>query len=171
MPEILITTYLELNSQQDFRPSYSSDPVVQIQESHVPLVAFYRFLYKAVGEQWRWYDRNAWSDEKLSNYLSQSHIRVYVLYVSGTPAGYIELDHQPNRETEIACFGLIEPFFGRGYGKHLLSFGIQCALDSGAKRVWLHTCNLDSDIALENYKKRGFSVYKTTEEPMPELYT
>jgi GNAT superfamily N-acetyltransferase len=59
---------------------------------------------------------------------------------------------------------------GKGLGKHLLSYGIAQAWNNGAKRLWVHTCNLDGPYALNNYIKRGFSVYKVDEQPMPERY-
>ena len=167
----LTTTYLEMTSPAEFIPAYSSDPALSIQEAKTPLAAFYRFLYGAVGEQWRWFDRNAWTDFELEAWLARPSTTLYVLYVNGTPAGYIELDHQPDSSgTEIAYFGLMNRFFGRGYGKHLLSFGIQSAWDSGAKRVWVHTCNLDGRYALQTYQNRGMKVYEVEEKPMPEKY-
>jgi hypothetical protein len=38
------------------------------------------------------------------------------------------------------------------------------------EKVWLHTCNLDSPHALDNYLKRGFFIYKLHQYPMPERY-
>jgi GNAT superfamily N-acetyltransferase len=166
----LTITYLEMTNPGEFRPAYSSDPALNIMESVIPLVSFYRFLYNTVGAPWRWYDRRALSDEQLEAQLSQPHINVYVLYVSGTPAGYIELDRQPDNSTEVAYFGLIQKFFGRGYGKHLLSFGVQRAWDMGAKRVWVHTCNLDGPAAMPTYQACGFRIYDVTEQPMPAKY-
>lgn len=168
-PTTLITTYLEMQAVAQFKPAYSADPALAIRAVHVPLAAFYRFLYQAVGAQWHWYDRNTWRDEDLEAWLAKPSISLYVLYVSGTPAGYIELDQQPEG-TEVAYFGLIEKFFRRGYGKHLLSFGIQRAWDHGAERVWVHTCNLDGPYALQTYQQRGFEIYDVQEVPMPERY-
>lgn len=165
----LITTYLEMREPAQFTPTYSADPVLQIIESKVPLPAFYRFLYQAVGEKWRWRDRNEWTDDQLEAWLAMPSTSLYVLYISGTPAGYVELDQQPIG-TEIAYFGLIERFFGRGYGKHLLSFGVQRAWDAGAKRVWVHTCNLDGPHALATYQRCGFQIYDVIETPLPEKY-
>lgn len=165
----LITTYLEMTARTDFKPSFSFEPMLYIQESVVPLAAFYRFLYHAVGAEWGWVDRNSWTDERIENWLALPTTRLFVLYISGTPAGYVELDQQPEG-TEVTYFGLVRPFFGQGYGGHLLSFGIQWAWNSGAKRVWVHTCNLDGPHALQNYQKRGFKVYKVEESPMPTHY-
>ncbi|MEG4004888.1 GNAT family N-acetyltransferase [Microcoleus sp. Pol11C1] len=75
---------------------------------------------------------------------------VHVLYVNGTPAGYIELaNHQEGSaarfySTEIVYFGLKPDYIGRGLGKHLLSHGIACAWNKGTQCLWVHTCNLDA---------------------------
>ena len=57
-----------------------------------------------------------------------------------------------------------------GLGKHLLSYGIERAWEADIERLWLHTCNLDSPHALDNYLKRGFHIYKMHRQPMPERY-
>jgi GNAT superfamily N-acetyltransferase len=148
----VVTTYLEMTSYEQFRPAYIEDPQLLIMPVGVPLPAFYRFLYGAVGKDYQWIDRNSWSDEYLYEYLA---------YYKGTPAGYIELQRQAEElGTEVAYFGLIPAFHGKGLGKHLLSFGVQRAWDEQPKRVWLHTCTLDGPYALRNYQQRGFTIYK-----------
>ena len=168
-PQELITTYLEMTSSRDFAPSFVQQSNVRIERLHSPDVDFYRFLYQAVGEKWCWRDRLLISRDELSGILQSPTTHVYVLYVRGTPAGYVELEKQGDG-FEIAYFGLREAFFGRGLGKHLLSYGIDKAWQMGAKRVWLHTCNLDGPHALANYQKRGFRVFKQEAEPMPQRY-
>ncbi len=167
-PEALITTYLEMNDIAEFSPAYlPDDPSRQIVAVQRPDVPFYRFLYKTVGESWFWTDRDKLNDDELFAILAAPTTQIYVLYVAGVPAGYIELSHLPEA-TEIVYFGLRPEFVGQGFGKHLLSFGIAQAWAAKAKRVWLHTCNFDSPIALENYRKRGFRIYDTTTEPLPD---
>lgn len=161
---MLITTYLEMTAPDQLQSHYSADPALSIIEAEVPLVPFYRFLYQTVGERWAWRDRLAWSDSQLLAWLKRSETRLYVLYVVGTPAGYIELDCHET-DTEIAYFGLIEGFFGQGYGKHLLSYGTAQAWRNGAKRVWVHTCNLDSPYAIRTYESCGFRIYDRQETP------
>lgn len=157
------TTYLHLPSRTNFRPAFSDDPNLLVIQARAPLVAFYRFLYDAVGRDYAWTDRLAWSDDALHAHLARPAVTLLVLYWRGTPAGYIELDAAPAEPgTEIAYFGLIPAFHGRGFGKHLLSVGVQRAFDDGAARVWLHTCTLDGPYALANYQARGFRPYRTT---------
>ena len=90
--------------------------------------------------------------------------------MDGETAGYMELTNDSAGDFEVTYFGLRPAYFGRGLGKHLLSYGVQRAWDSGAKRVWLHTCNLDGPAALANYLARGFVVTRVEDEPMPERY-
>lgn len=134
-----------------------------------PDVAFYRFLYREVGEAWRWRDRLAMPDDELASLLASATVDVDVVYTEGVPAGYIELV-RIGVDMEIAYFGLRSAYFGRGLGKHLLSHGVAYAWNDGANRVWVHTCNLDGPNALKNYIQRGFRVYDVKEEPMPEKY-
>jgi ribosomal protein S18 acetylase RimI-like enzyme len=160
------TTYLEVRSRASFRPALSADPDLQVHEARVPLVAYYRFLYDAVGRDYAWVDRLAWPDERLQAHLSRPDVTLLVLHVRGTPAGYIELDRAASEPgTEVAYFGLIPAFHGRGLGKHLLSVGVARAFDDGAERVWLHTCTLDGPHALANYLARGFVPYRTETAP------
>lgn len=166
MPDTLITTYLEMTDRAAFRPGFSVDPALRIMEAAVPQVAFYRYLYRTVGAAWSWRDRLAWHDDQLAAWLARPEVSVDVLYLRGTPAGYIELDRQ-GTDSEVAYFGLMMPYIGRGYGKHLLSHGIARAWDEGAARVWVHTCNLDGPHAIANYQGRGFHVYDVKEEAMP----
>ncbi|MFO7169265.1 MAG: GNAT family N-acetyltransferase [Chloroflexota bacterium] len=164
------TTYLELRGRAQFRPALLDDPAVQVIQSHEPLPEFYRFLYSTVGRDYAWTDRLSWTDEQLAAHLARPELALLVLYVRGTPAGYIELDSASSEPgTEVAYFGLFRHFHGRGLGKHLLSVGVGRAFDDGAERVWVHTCTLDGPHALANYQARGFVPYKqeTHVQPAP----
>jgi ribosomal protein S18 acetylase RimI-like enzyme len=156
------TTYLQILSWAHFCPAFVADPDVQIIQAFNATAGFYRFLYASVGRDYHWIDRLTWSDEQLEAYLARPNITLLVLYVRGVPAGYIELDSASSEPgTEVAYFGLIDTFHGRGLGKYLLSAGVQHAFDDGAQRVWVHTCTLDGPHALANYQARGFSTYRT----------
>jgi len=157
------TTYLHIPGRSAFRPAPPpDDPNLLLLRAREPLPAFYRFLYGAIGRDYYWLDRLAWSDERLHAHLARPEVTLLVLYVRGTPAGYIELDAAAAEPgTEVAYFGLISGFQGRGLGKLLLSAGVQRALDDGAGRVWVHTCSLDGPHALATYQGRGFVPYKT----------
>ena len=146
---------------------FSENPQLNIVQACEPLPDFYRFLYGTVGRDYQWIDRLNWTDRQLQEYLASPDIAIWVAYYRGTPAGYIELAREVSEPgTEIVYFGLIPQFHGLGIGKHLLSFGVQRAWEANPQRVWLHTCSLDGKYALNNYLKRGFSIYKETLEPV-----
>ena len=170
IPDTLVITYLHMQHRRAFRPAYVQRPDVQIKRMEKPDVNFYRFLYRSVGERWRWRDRLLLSDAELLLALSAPGCSVHVMYVKNEPAGYIELVREHDT-TEVAYFGIRAEFFGQGLGKHLLSYGLEQAWkENNTRRVWVHTCNLDGPAALDNYIKRGFSVYDVHEKPMPERY-
>ena len=170
VPDTLVTTYLHMTHRDQFRPARVDLTGIQIMPMGSPDVSFYRFLYRSVGEHLRWRDRLVMSDAELENALAQLGTSVNVLYVGGIPAGYVELANN-GAETELAYFGLRPAYHGLGLGKHLLSFGIERAWEQNIQRLWLHTCNLDSPRALDNYVKRGFEVYDVHTQPMPQRYT
>ena len=122
-----------------------------------------RFLYLAVGSPWTWYMRVTWTYQQWANYLDNSNIVTWVAYRNATPIGYFELELQPDKNVEIAYFGLIPEFIGKGHGKALLQDAIKKAWELGGKRVWLHTCSLDHPQALSNYLTRGFKVFRKEE--------
>ena len=73
--------------------------------------------------------------------------------------GYFELIFN-NNDCEIAYFGILEEFIGKGYGGFLLSEALKIGFES-ASRIWVHTCSLDHPNAIENYKSRGMKIFKT----------
>ena len=168
--DTLVTTYLEMTSELDFVPAFIQAADIEIVNMEMPDLGFYKFLYQSVGEEWAWRDRLQMTNSELREILSSNDTQVHVLYVSGSPAGYVELFRHSDGSVEIAYFGLRRDYMGRGHGKHLLSYGVARAWEMDTERVWLHTCNLDGPHALANYQKRGFRIYKEVEEPMPDLY-
>jgi GNAT superfamily N-acetyltransferase len=96
-------------------------------------------------------------------------VTVFVARVDKEVAGYFELEKHGDGSVEIAYFGLRPEFFGRGLGGELLTRAVEEAWRIGARRVWLHTCSLDSPRALPNYHARGFRPFKeewyTTDVP------
>jgi GNAT superfamily N-acetyltransferase len=152
-------THLEMTHPDQLRGVPVVPPSRIERVERCPL-SFYRYLYREVGRKHRWTDRLAWSDERLRSHLDASGISVWVMYVGGSPAGYFELHAHSDCSTEIAHFGLLPDFLGQGLGKQLLTAAVERAWDTGAARVWLHTCTLDDPAALPNYLKRGFTPYK-----------
>jgi ribosomal protein S18 acetylase RimI-like enzyme len=169
VPDILVTTYLQMTSRAQFCPAYIQRDDVTMKPLTNPDIAFYKALYSGVGGDLHWRDRLLMPEAELKAALIQAGTSIYVMYVADDPAGYVEMVKQ-GREVQIHYFGLFPAYHGMGLGKHLLSYGIEQAWAQNVERVWVHTCNLDSPHALDNYLKRGFQIYKLHRYPMPEKY-
>lgn len=162
MPRVeVVRTYLELRDPTSLRGSpFPSSEARVVKRGAYPLQD-YRRLYRDVGRQWHWRDRLSWSDTELSDYLTSPDVSVWELLVGEASAGFFELRRHADGSVEIAYFGLAPAFIGRGLGGALLTRAVEEAWALGAKRVWLHTCTLDSPRALPNYIARGFEPFKT----------
>ncbi|MBD2776282.1 GNAT family N-acetyltransferase [Iningainema sp. BLCCT55] len=156
----ITTWYLEMLDPKQLRSVPPGDYKLLIEQAKIPSPEFSRFLYTSVGGDWYWIDRLDWNYERWLAYLNRPELETWVAYVSGTPAGYIELEVQPDHNVQIAYFGIMRQFVGQRLGGHLLSFGVERAWKIGAVRVWVHTCSLDGPFALANYLARGFQIYQ-----------
>jgi GNAT superfamily N-acetyltransferase len=166
----VVRTYLELRTSDALRPAKPLPPDARILRHSRDQLADYRRLYREVGEQWHWRDRLDWTDDTLRAHLASPDIAVFELLVETESAGFFEL-RRGAIDVEIAYFGLLPKFIGRGLGGSFLTAAVDEAWRFGAKRVWLHTCTLDSPHALPNYRARGFVPFRTerydTDGPTP----
>jgi hypothetical protein len=89
-----------------------------------PSVAYYRFLYDAVGRDYDWTSRTKLSDAELAALLNNPLLQVHVLTVDGVPAGFAELDRRTEGEIELVQFGLTPEFIGQGLGRYFLQWTI-----------------------------------------------
>jgi len=156
MPTLVTRTYLELASPSDLRPVDQPDPAPRIERLGECPASFYRYLYAEVGRAFRWTDRLGWSDDTIRAHLATPGLSLWLLTWEAAPAGYFELKPHDDGSVEIAYFGLLPEYIGRGWGKYLLSEAVREAWRLGPTRVWLHTCTLDHPAALPNYLGRGF---------------
>jgi GNAT superfamily N-acetyltransferase len=162
MERLVKTTYLEMTNASG-AGSFDRPRRLDIRRAEVPSPEFSRFLYTAVGSDWWWYDRLIWSRAKWLEYLERLGVETWVAYISGTPAGYFELEAQSDDAVELVYFGLLPTFIGRGLGSELLTTAIERAWQLEPDRIWVHTCTLDHPRALEHYQSHGFKLYKTEE--------
>ncbi len=163
------TTSLEMLEFSEFKPSTRNIPNLEIVRAEIPLPELNRFLYTAVGGDYFWIDRLSWTYAQWQTWLDRPELETWLAYLSGTVAGYFELEWQGD-SVEISIFGVIPKFTGLGIGGVLLSRCIARAWELKPARVWVHTCSLDGAQALANYQARGFKVFaqKTELENLPE---
>src|SRR5271168_2650693 len=156
-----VVTFLEIRE----RPAHA--PIAAPQEMKIrrvlqPDLAWYRQLYRRVGEEWLWFGRLLLNDDKLRAVLWDDGIEIFALSVNGKDEdqGLLELDRRVPGEVEIAYFGIASDSIGKGAGRFLLHHALEQAWSHNPERVWLHTCNLDHPRALKFYQKAGFVPYK-----------
>ncbi|GAA5060229.1 GNAT superfamily N-acetyltransferase [Thermocatellispora tengchongensis] len=163
------TWHLEQTDPADLIPAKPPRMQVDVVRSEVPSPEFARFLYTAVGGDWHWTTRLPWTRRQWLAWLDRPGLETWVAWHRGTPAGYVQLESQPDGVVEITNFGLLPYAIGHGVGGHLLHAGASRAWDihlrwpgrEPTRRVWVHTCSLDGPAALSNYKARGFRLFKT----------
>jgi GNAT superfamily N-acetyltransferase len=161
MTSIEVTrTYLQMRHRSELIPAKLEDVRMRIERVLECPPSFFRYLYREVGRQYHWIDRLDWTDEQICQYISQTGVSLLVFYYTGAPAGYFELRQHEDTSVEIADFGLLEEFLGRGLGKHLLTIAVEQGWQLGANPIWVHTCSLDHSAALPNYLKRGFKPFR-----------
>ncbi len=155
----VIVTYLEMTSPERRSATPGWPEPAEVRRAERPTLSFYRYLYDTVGAAWDWYERRRLGDDALATIVHDDAVEVNVLYVCGVPAGFVEFDRRIEEEIEIAYFGLIPEYVGRGFGPALLGWALERAWSFGPRRVWLHTCSLDHPQALAVYRRAGFEVY------------
>jgi GNAT superfamily N-acetyltransferase len=160
--EELVTTYLEMRSPDQLRPSRVYDGRFCVREKADREWQFNRDLYFAVGEMWCWIDKRPWTEEQWKEYAFAPELRTFAAYYDNTLAGYYELRRDDEGGVEIAYFGLLPDFIGLSLGGALLTSAIEQAwkMSPQPSRVWVHTCTRDHPGALANYRARGMEVYR-----------
>ena len=156
--ECLVTT-LEMRAPPKLPPLHPPlGKKLALMRAEPPTLAFYRYLYDAVGRDWRWTLRKRVGDARLRAIIENPAVEIYVLYVGGVPAGFSELDRTQASEIELSYFGLVPDFIGQGLGAYFLNWTVRHAWEHGPSRLWVHTNSLDHPRALGLYQRMGFVV-------------
>ncbi len=158
-------TFLEMFAE----PLLNVPPPAQkiaLMKAERPPVHYTRYLYATVGADYLWVDQKRISDADLAVTTQDDKYETYVLMCDGCPAGYFELDLRQMPEIELAYFGLVPEYAGRGLGKYLLAQAIKIAWSNDPERLHVETCTLDHPAALPLYQKCGFTPYAQKDKEM-----
>ena len=151
--------YLEIYSINSLNTKSLPSKNLAIEESNKKNFDLNKFFYKQIGKQHQWIDRLTWQDKNWIDYVSKKNLKTFILKQNNDYVGYFELIFDKN-VCEIAYFGILKEYIGKGYGGFLLSEALKIGFKN-ANRIWVHTCSLDHPNAIENYKSRGMKVFKT----------
>tara|TARA_B110000438_G_C15516072_1_gene522041 strand:- start:157 stop:663 length:507 start_codon:yes stop_codon:yes gene_type:complete len=123
-----------------------------------------KFFYKQVGADHFWRDRLIWTDKEWSKYVSNLNFETWIMKNRGELVGFYEqLYHSSSNEHELINLGILKEYRGKKLGSVLLLHAIHRAFKKKTKRMWVHTCSLDHKFALNNYKSKGFKIFKEEE--------
>jgi GNAT superfamily N-acetyltransferase len=135
MKRSVTTTYLEMNDRSQVRPARSASVDFQLLRAELPCPELNRILYTAVGAEWWWYTRLPWDYSRWLAYVDRPELETWIAYAAGTPAGYFELERQDGENVEIAYFGLLPNFIGKGLGGALLSAAVSSTYSGSRRRL------------------------------------
>ena len=153
--------YLEIKSLNELAEVSKSLDVYSVNFLNPPNFQLNKFFYKNIGKDHHWVDRLVWSEKEWIDYVCNEKVSTYILRKEEDVCGYFELIfHKDKNEFEIAYFGLLKEYHNKKLGSFLLSFAIKKCFEKNINRVWVHTCSLDHDNALNNYLSRGMKIYK-----------
>lgn len=147
-----------------------------------PDLAWYRDLFRRVGEDWLWFSRLKMPDAELAAILHDPRVEVYALWhrsggsgsgdgggSGGAQAeGLLELDFREAGACELAFFGLTPALLGTGAGRWMMNRAIARAWTQPIERFWVHTCTLDHPRALAFYQRSGFTAIRRQIEVAPD---
>jgi GNAT superfamily N-acetyltransferase len=158
-------TYLQMISHDDLRPAPKPLVVLEVQEVDRSSLLIRRTTVD-IGRPHQW-PSQGWDDRQWQTYLRRPHLRHWVAFVDGTPAGLLSLDVPAGCEVEVDTLGLLPDHIGQGLGSHSLTVGVRLAwaVAPAVSPVWLHTSSRDHHHALSNYEGRGFRRYQIPKSP------
>ena len=167
MEKTVVTTFIQMTHPDQFKPKEGYEAKINvIKVANDPFINF--MLFAGVGLPYRWSSRFRFSIVEWNEYFKRNDLRTYLGFLGEKLIGYFELVVN-DVDTEIIFFGMFPSFTGKGLGGYFLSHAVKCAWETGAQRIWLHTCTSDNTNALPNYRARGFEVFevKSAVENLP----
>jgi GNAT superfamily N-acetyltransferase len=154
-----VVTCLEMLERPAPRPDPPIDDLA-LQRAEVPDTAWYRDLFRRVGEPYLWFSALTLPQEQLERSIRDPAMHVYSVRYGGRDEGLLQLDLRTPGECELLYFGLTQALIGKGAGRWLMNRAIDIAWSHPIRRFWVHTCTLDHPSAVNFYIRSGFRPYK-----------
>jgi len=153
-----VVTFLEMMAKPSLILPAPKGKIAILRAEHPP-VHFYRYLYDTIGRNYFWVDRKKLDDDAVAAILEDPLVELYVMHVNGSPAGMAELDFRKTDVGQLAYFGLMPEFIGRGLGFFFLHQANLLAWAKPISKLLVNTCTLDHPRALALYQRAGFVPY------------
>jgi GNAT superfamily N-acetyltransferase len=154
-----IVTSLQMFERPPLRAE-RADLGLALERVQRPDLAWFRNLFRKVGEDWIWFSRLAMTDAALSAIIHDPQVEVHVLKSGADEAGLLELDFRRAGECELSFFGLTAPLIGSGAGRFMMNRALDSAWSRSIRRFWVHTCTFDHQGALAFYVRSGFRPFR-----------
>jgi GNAT superfamily N-acetyltransferase len=153
-----VVTHLEMRAEAPARP----EPDLDLALARVtrPDPDWYLALFRRVGAPWLWFGRLEMDRAALVAVLHDAEVEVHVLKDGGAEVGLLELDFRTPGACELAYFGLVPAYPGRGAGRWMMNRAIRLAWARDIARFHVHTCTLDHPGALDFYRRSGFTAVR-----------
>ena len=120
-----------------------------------------KFFYKQIGKDHFWRDRLLWSDKEWKKYVKNLNLETGIMKLDEELIGFFEQEfHKEKNEIELIQMGILKEHQGKTFGSFLLEYILNKAFENNVERVWVHTCSLDHEYALNNYLSKGFKIFK-----------
>ncbi len=155
---IYTVTYLEMTAPPaQPLPPQPAGPLLALIGAHRPPVAYFLYLYRAVGAEFEWTDWLMRPREELAAWLGDERVDLYTLLVDGWPGGFFVLDGREAGVCDLAYFGLVPEARGRGLARWFLANAVKMGWErSGVERLTVNTNTLDHPRAIALYQWAGF---------------
>ena len=118
-----VVTHLEMTERPALMPPPSGPWTLRHVER--PDLAWYRDLYRRVGEEWLWSSRIRSSDDRLVARLHHPDVETHALVANGRDEGLLELDFREPATCEIGMFGITAKLVGSGAGRWLMHHALE----------------------------------------------
>ncbi|UXM94014.1 GNAT family N-acetyltransferase [Bartonella sp. HY329] len=156
-------THLEMQARNNNQVPLPIGMALAIMKAELCPPHFYRYLYREIGKEHHWSVRRKLKDQQIKDIIQSDQTVIYILYISGCPAGFAELNLRNMPIAEVLYFGLIKEYQGRGLSRFFLNEVLSSAWDLDPKKLIIQTNTLDSPRALQLYQKLGFEPVSTSD--------
>jgi GNAT superfamily N-acetyltransferase len=155
-----IVTSLEMRAPPPRRPDPPGSEGLALEAIAPADLDRYLRLYRLLGERWMWFSRLVMSRADLAAIRADERTAAFALVKEGRDLGLLELDWREPGICELAFLGVAEELVGSGAGRFLMNRAIAMAWSRPITRLWVHTCTIDHQGAVEFYIRSGFTPFR-----------